>query len=130
MAEGTKLPATVIFVEDDQDVGRLIRLHLERAGFVTVWFRTATGVIAEAERRKPALFLLDLMLPGVDGFHLCRNIRKHAPLRTVPIIVLTARVGREDRELAFKSGADDYMTKPFRPADLISRVRVLYERRG
>ena len=130
MAEGTNLPATVIFVEDDQDVGRLIRLHLERAGFVTVWFRTATGVIAEAERRKPALFLLDLMLPGVDGFHLCRNIRKHHPLRMVPIIVLTARIGRQDRELAFNSGADDYITKPFRPADLISRVRVLCEGRG
>jgi DNA-binding response OmpR family regulator len=130
MAEGTKLPATIIFVEDDQDVGHLIGFHLKRAGFVTLWFRTATGVIAEAERRKPALFLLDLMLPGVDGFHLCRSIRKHHLLRTVPIVVLTARAGRQDRELAFKSGADDYITKPFRPADLMSRVRALSERQG
>jgi DNA-binding response OmpR family regulator len=75
------------------------------------------------------LFLLDLMLPGIDGFHLCRGIRKHGRLRTLPIIVLTARAGRRDRELAFESGADDYVTKPFRLADLISRVRALCERR-
>jgi DNA-binding response OmpR family regulator len=75
------------------------------------------------------LFLLDLMLPGVDGFHLCRSIRKHSLLRTLPIIILTARTGQGDRKLAFESGADDYVTKPFSPADLIARVRGLCERR-
>jgi DNA-binding response OmpR family regulator len=63
--------------------------------------RDATGVLAEAEREPTTLFLLDLMLPGIDGFHLCRSIRKNRLLRTLPIIVLTARTGRQDRELAF-----------------------------
>jgi DNA-binding response OmpR family regulator len=76
------------------------------------------------------LFLLDVMLPGIDGFHLCRSIRKHDLLRTLPIIILTARAGQSDRKLAFESGADDYVTKPFRPADLIERVRALCERRS
>ena len=129
MPDRASLPATIVFVEDDEDIGRLIRLHLETAGFTTRWFRTAMGVIAEAESHPPTLFLLDLMLPGIDGFHLCRSIRKHGLLRTVPIMVLTAAAGRRDRELAFESGADDYMTKPFRPADLVSRVRALCERR-
>ncbi len=129
MAEDTKLHPTIIFVEDDQDVGHLIRFHLEKAGFVTFWFKSAAGVIAEAERQNPALFLLDLMLPGIDGFHLCRSIRSHGVLRTVPIIVLTARTARQDRELAFESGADDYITKPFRPVDLLSRVTAFCKRR-
>jgi DNA-binding response OmpR family regulator len=129
MPDRPNLSATIIFVEDDEDVGRLIKLHLEMAGVTPFWFKSATGVIAEAEREPPSLFLLDLMLPGIDGFHLCRSIRKHRLLRTVPIIVLTASTGRRDRELAFESGADEYMTKPFRPADLISRIRALCERR-
>jgi DNA-binding response OmpR family regulator len=130
MPDRANLPSTIIFVEDDEDIGRLIKLHLERAGVTASWFKTATGVIAEAEREPPGLFLLDLMLPGIDGFHLCRSIRKHHLLRTVPIIVLTASTERRDRELALESGADDYMTKPFRPADLISRVRTCCERRS
>ncbi len=129
MPDRAKLQATIILVEDDEDIGRLVGHHREMAGFTTRWFRTASGVIAEAESQPPALFLLDLMLPGVDGFQLCRTIRKHGMLRTLPIIVLTASAGRRDRELAFESGADDYVTKPFRPADLISRVRALCERR-
>ncbi len=129
MPDRANLQATIILVEDDEDIGRLIGHQMEMAGFTTRWFRTASGVIAEAESQRPALFLLDLMLPGVDGFHLCRSIRKHAVLRTLPIIVVTASAGRRDRELAFESGADDYVTKPFRPADLISRVRALCERR-
>lgn len=122
------LPPTIVLVEDDEDIGRLIRLHLEKAGFATRWFRSATSVIAEAESQLPVLFLLDLMLPDVDGFQLCRSIRKHGVLRTLPIIVLTASAGQSDRKLAFESGADDYVTKPFSPADLISRVRALCER--
>ena len=130
MLYGVNPPATIVLVEDDEDIGRLIGLHLKKAGFATRWFRTATGVIADAETEPPALFLLDVMLPGIDGFHLCRSIRKHDLLRTLPIIILTARAGQSDRKLAFESGADDYVTKPFRPADLIERVRALCERRS
>jgi DNA-binding response OmpR family regulator len=114
-----------VLVEDDADIGRLIGLHLEMAGFAARWFRTATNVIRKAEEQPPVLFLLDLMLPGIDGFQLCQSIRKHKLLTRIPIIVLTARTGAEDRRLAIKIGADDYITKPFSPADLIARVRTL-----
>jgi DNA-binding response OmpR family regulator len=124
-SDSSRVLGTVVLVEDDADIGRLIALHLEMAGFAARWFRTATNVILEAEEKPPVLFLLDLMLPGIDGFQLCQSIRKHKLLRRIPIIVLTARTGAEDRRLALKIGADDYITKPFSPADLIARVRRL-----
>jgi DNA-binding response OmpR family regulator len=116
---------TVVLVEDDADIGRLVEHHLQKAGFATRWFRTATKVIREAENQPPVLFVLDLMLPGIDGFELCQNIRKHELLRGLPIIILTAKTGAADRRLAMKMGANDYITKPFSPADLIMRVRAL-----
>ncbi len=116
---------TVLLVEDDADIGYLVEYHLQRAGFGTRWFRTATNVIREAENQPPVVFLLDLMLPGMDGFELCQSIRKHERLRGLPIIILTARTGAEDRRRATEIGANDYITKPFSPADLIMRVRAL-----
>ena len=122
----TPTPAgTVVLVEDDADIGRLVEHHLHKAGFATRWFRTATNVIREAENHPPSLFVFDLMLPGTDGFELCQSIRKHELLRGLPIIILTARTGAADRRLATKIGANDYITKPFSPADLIMRVRAL-----
>jgi DNA-binding response OmpR family regulator len=116
---------TVVLVEDDPDIGRLVEHHLQKAGYATRWFRTATNVIREAENHPPVLFVLDLMLPGIDGFELCQGIRKHELLRGLPIVILTARTGEPDRRLAIKMGANDYITKPFSPADLIMRVRAL-----
>ena len=122
----TSTPAeTVVLVEDDADIGRLIEHHLQGAGDATRWFRTGTNVIREAESQPPVVFLLDLMLPGTDGFELCDSIRKHERLRGVPIIILTARTGAADRKRAIEIGANDYITKPFSPADLIMRVRAL-----
>ena len=119
------LAGSVVLVEDDADIGRLVQHHLEKASFATRWFRTATNVIRETENQPPVLFLLDSMLPGIDGFELCRSIRKHELLRAVPIIIITARTGAADRRLAMEIGANDYITKPFSPADLIMRVRAL-----
>ena len=83
-------------------------------------------MIREAEKtHPPVLFILDLMLPGIDGFELCQSIRKHELLRGLPIIILTARTSEADRRLSIKIGANDYVTKPFSPADLIMRVRAL-----
>ena len=118
---------TIVLVEDDADIGRLVEHHLQKAGFVTRWFRTGTNVIREAENHLPVLFVLDLMLPGIDGFELCQSIRKHELLRGLPIIILTARTSEADRRLSIKIGANDYITKPFSPADLIMRVRALYQ---
>jgi len=128
MLDRDSLPPTIVLVEDDADIAGLISHHLEKAGFGTRWFPSAASIIGEAEKQPPSLFLLDLMLPGIDGFQLCRCIRKNRLLALLPIVVLTARTGQWDRSLAFESGADDYVTKPFSPADLISRVRRLCER--
>jgi DNA-binding response OmpR family regulator len=119
------LAGAVVLVEDDVDIGGLVEHHLRKAGFATRWFRTATNVIRETENQPPVIFLLDLMLPGIDGFELCRSIRKHEHLQGLPIIILTARTGAADRRLAIETGANDYITKPFSPADLIMRVRAL-----
>jgi DNA-binding response OmpR family regulator len=124
-SETRTLAGTVVLVEDDADIGRLVEHHLQKAGFASRWFRTATNVIRETENQPPVLFLLDLMLPGIDGFELCQSIRKHELLRGLPILILTARTGEADRRLAIKMGANDYITKPFSPADLIMRVRAL-----
>jgi DNA-binding response OmpR family regulator len=116
---------TVVLVEDDADIGRLVEHHLQKAGFAVRWFQTATNLIREVQNHPPVLFILDLMLPGIDGFELCQSIRKHELLRGLPIIILTARTATADRRHAIEIGANDYITKPFSPADLIMRVRAL-----
>src|SRR5215475_12717610 len=115
----------IFVVEDDEDISKLIRLQLSAAGFGVRCFGTASGVIGEAERRPPGLFLLDITLPGLDGLHLCRMLKKHDRLKEVPIIVVTARVGESDRTEAFSSGAADLVLKPFNRQDLIVRVHAL-----
>jgi DNA-binding response OmpR family regulator len=129
-SETRTLAGTVVLVEDDADIGRLVEHHLQKAGFASRWFRTARNVIRETENQPPVLFVLDLMLPGIDGFELCRSIRKHEVLRGLPIMILTARTGAADRRLAIKLGANDYITKPFSPRDLIMRVRALCQGRS
>jgi two-component system alkaline phosphatase synthesis response regulator PhoP len=122
--EATRGTKTIFVVEDDDDIARLISHNLEVAGFLVRRFSRATPVVPEAEQRPPALFLLDLMLPDMDGFELCRNIRQNTVLRKVPIIILSARTTARERKQALESGANDYVTKPFSPQDLILRVKA------
>ena len=125
MIEATGIAKTIFIVEDDDDIARLVSHNLEFAGFLARRFSRATPVVFEAEKRPPALFLLGLMLPDVDGFELCRNIRQNTVLRKIPIIILSARTTTMERKRALESGANDYVTKPFSPQDLISRVEAL-----
>lgn len=122
--EARRVAKTIFVVEDDDDIARLISHNLEVAGFLVRGFSRATPVVFEAEKRPPALFLLDLMLPDMDGFELCWNIRQNPVLRKVPIIILSARTAATERKRALESGANDYVTKPFSPQDLISRVEA------
>jgi len=112
-------------MEDEDDIARLIIYHLELAGFQIYRPERSSDLIMEAEKKRPALFILDLMLPEVDGFQLCRKVRAHPVLRDVPILVLTARTGAEDRSPALESGADVYITKPFKPSLLIETIRTM-----
>jgi two-component system phosphate regulon response regulator PhoB len=120
-------PATfrpVIFVvEDDEDIARLISHHLQASGFEVQSFVSGSSVLSEALREMPALFLLDVMLPGTDGFELCRHIRQTPVLSATPIIFLTAKTAEADRVKGLELGGDDYITKPFSPRELVARIR-------
>jgi two-component system phosphate regulon response regulator PhoB len=119
----------IIFVmEDEADIAHLLRHHLEGAGFVVRLFSTANSVLAEAEKQKPLLFLLDVMVPGGDGFDLCRQIRGRQTIAMTPVIFLTAKTGEPDRVLGFELGADDYITKPFSPREVVARVKAVLRR--
>jgi DNA-binding response OmpR family regulator len=127
-ARADRLSQTIFVLEDDTDIARLVQHHLEAAGFAARLFSTPTHLIPDAERQAPALFLLDIMVPGGDGLEICRRLRKHPGLSTVPIIFLTARAGENDRVLGLEMGADDYITKPFATRELVARVRAVLRR--
>lgn len=116
----------VIFVvEDEEDIARLIAHNLQAAGFEVQSFVSGASVLTEAMRELPALFLLDVMLPGTDGFELCRHIRQTPALSATPIIFLTAKTSEADRVKGLELGGDDYITKPFSPRELIARIRTV-----
>jgi DNA-binding response OmpR family regulator len=126
-AQGRAKPG-IFLVEDDQDISRLIRFHLEAAGYTVTVFSAATSVLKAAEEAPPALFILDIMLPGGDGFELCRRIRGHRLLANVPIIFVTAKTEEADRVTGLELGADDYVVKPFSPRELVARVYAALRR--
>jgi signal transduction histidine kinase len=103
----------IFVVEDHPNISRLLRHHLEAAGFSARLFFTGARVLAEAERQRPMLFLLDIMVPGFDGLELCRRIRQTPNVAMTPVIFLTAKSGEADRVLGLELGADDYIAKRF-----------------
>jgi len=113
----------IFVVEDDPDVSRLIEHNLRTAGYNVSTFFSGAPVVPSAAMLQPSLFLLDIMLPGMSGFDLCRQIRQHERLAQTPIIFLSARPQESDRVHAFDVGGDGYITKPFSPRELIARVR-------
>lgn len=115
----------IYVVEDEADVARLIEHNLRTAGYEVSTFLTGIPVVPSATRNHPSLFLLDVMLPGLNGFDLCRQIRAHEQLSKTPVIFLSARAQEPDRLQGFDVGADGYITKPFSPRELIARVRNL-----
>lgn len=118
----------IFVVEDDTDIGRLICHHLSTHGYETRWFAESSQVISQAKRTPPALIFLDIMLPGTDGFELCRQIRQTKALGECRIIFLTAKTGENDRINGLELGADAYITKPFSPRELVARVRTVLRR--
>ncbi len=119
---------TIFVVEDDADIGRLVGHHLENSGYGVRLFASAANVLSEAEKERPSLLLLDIMVPGGDGLDLCRRVRQTAAIALTPVIFLTARSGESDRVLGLELGADDYITKPFSPRELVARVKAVLRR--
>ena len=119
------MPSTVLIVEDDLHALELVRLYLDQDGHQVLVARDGIEGLRLAREAAPDLIVLDLMLPGIDGTELCRQVRQES---NVPIIMVTARVEEEDRLMGLEMGADDYITKPFSPRELAARVRVVLRR--
>lgn len=119
---------TIIVLEDESDIANLIRHHLHQAGFAVEIATAGAQVLPLARQHTPALFLLDIMVPGSNGFEVCRQIRESRDLAKVPIIFLTAKTAESDRVRGLDLGADDYISKPFSTRELLARVRAVLRR--
>ncbi len=118
-------PRTVLLIEDDASIGTLVRTYLERDSFEVVWLKTGEEALLELARQKIDLLVLDIGLPGIDGFEVCRRVRARSQ---VPILMLTARDEELDRISGFELGADDYVLKPFSPRELVARAHAILRR--
>lgn len=114
----------VLVVDDDKEIARLLRGYLEKAGFEVLVAHDGDTAVHSLRREKPDLILLDLMLPDMDGYDITRLVRNSPGLQQTPIIMLTARVEDSDKIVGLELGADDYVTKPFNPAEVVARVRA------
>ena len=119
---------TILVVEDDASMAELLRYNLEHEGFEVAYAADGEEGLLQAEEKTPDLVLLDWMLPLVSGIEVCRRLRRQPATRNTPIIMLTARGEEADRIRGLDTGADDYITKPFSPAELISRVHAVLRR--
>jgi DNA-binding response OmpR family regulator len=117
--------AVIVLVEDDKEIQRLVRELLIREGFRVEVAETGAALDRVLAEQRPDLVILDLMLPGEDGLSICRRLRRRG---TIPILMLTAKADPIDRVVGLEMGADDYLTKPFNPRELLARVRALLRR--
>ncbi len=115
----------VLLVEDEPSVGELVRGYLARDGWTVIWVRSGEEALVEVDRHPLRIVILDIGLPGIDGFEVCRQIRSRS---RVPILMLTARDEEPDRIIGLEIGADDYLTKPFSPRELVARMKAILRR--
>lgn len=119
---------SVILVEDDPDIVRLVTHYLEKEGFQVQAALTGPEGLAAIRKQKPDAVILDVMLPDLDGYELCKRLRTDAATATLPIMMLTAKGEETDRVVGLEIGADDYVTKPFSPKEAVARLRALLRR--
>jgi two-component system, OmpR family, response regulator len=116
---------TLLLVEDELSIGRLVRTYLEAQGYTVLWVRSGEEALTELPRHPVRLVVLDIRLPGMDGFDVCRRMRAGS---SVPVVMLTARDEEADRIAGFEVGADDYVSKPFSPRELAARIKAVLRR--
>lgn len=119
---------SVVVVEDDQSINELIRYNLEREGFLAEGIANGLDAVHFIEQRLPSLVLLDLMLPGLDGFEVCRRLKANLKTQHIPVMMITARGSEVDIVRGLQLGAEDYVVKPFSPKVLLARVRAVLRR--
>jgi DNA-binding response OmpR family regulator len=115
----------LLLVEDEESIGSLVRAYLEQTGYRVAWVRSGEEALSTLDQLEPRMVILDIGLPGADGFDVCREIRTRS---TVPILMLTARDEEADRVAGLEVGADDYVSKPFSPRELAARVKAVLRR--
>ena len=125
MSAGQRRGGTILLVEDEEDIATLVRTYLEKDGFRVIWATRGVEGLLALEQNDIRLAILDLQLPDADGLDLCRAIRDRSRL---PIVIVTARDEEIDRITGLELGADDYVTKPFSPRELVARVRAVLRR--
>jgi phosphate regulon transcriptional regulator PhoB len=118
----------ILIIEDDRDIVELVRYNLAQEGFQMVAASDGSAGLASVKKSPPDLLLLDLMLPRLSGLEVCKAIRREPSLNRLPILMLTARGEESDRVIGLELGADDYVTKPFSPRELVARVKALLRR--
>jgi DNA-binding response OmpR family regulator len=118
----------VLIIEDERDIRDLLAFHLEREGYTVAKAGNGADGLRLARAASPDLILLDLMLPEMDGFEVCRRLRQDPATQAVPLVMLTARGDEVDRVLGLELGADDYVVKPFSPREVVARVRAVLRR--
>jgi two-component system phosphate regulon response regulator PhoB len=121
---------TILVVEDEKDIVDLIEYHLKQSGFSVITALDGPSGLERARKEHPSLIILDLMLPEMDGKDICRALKSNPFTQSIPIIMLTAKVEELDRVVGFELGADDYVTKPFSPQELVLRIKAILRRRA
>jgi len=122
------MPQRILVVDDDRDIVRLARAYLEQSGYQVLVAYDGETALHILRRESPDLVILDLMLPDRNGLDVTRTVRRDASLAAMPIIMLTARVDDQDKIVGLELGADDYVTKPFNPSELVARIRAVLRR--
>jgi DNA-binding response OmpR family regulator len=120
---------TILVADDEEDLRELVTYRLTRSGYRVIGAGDGLQALKLAAERTPDLMVLDVMMPKLDGYELTRRVRAEAALRSIPVILLTARSQESDIDRGFEVGADDYLKKPFNPDELVARVRAVLGRR-
>jgi len=118
----------ILIVEDEKDIVKMLEYNLKKEGFRTISAQDGEEALEYAVREYPDLVILDLMLPGMDGLEVCKELKKEAKTASIPVIMLTAKAQESDKVVGLELGADDYVTKPFSPRELIARIKAVLRR--
>ena len=119
---------TILIVEDEKDIVKMLDYNLKKEGYKILVAHDGEDALDEANAKRPDLILLDLMLPGVDGLEVCKQLKLERKTASIPVIMLTAKAQESDKVVGLELGADDYVTKPFSPRELIARIKAVLRR--